>query len=228
MNHNGGAMMIRGNDDWVAILAHELQQPINSIRLSAELMLRGQLDTKERATMERICSSSAHLGRMICNFKMLSALDSARVILDKTPIDLSKLLGDVTSRFVDLDGRVTLELPDGPVIATCDRCRIEQVLTNLLSNAAKYGDEDAPIALALDIEDAAITISVTNRGSEISADELETVFDRDFRTRSARASGIPGSGLGLYVAKCLVDAHGGRIGVTSACGTTTFRFTIPR
>jgi signal transduction histidine kinase/FixJ family two-component response regulator len=218
----------RLREEWAAIVAHDLQQPVNAILLGADLVLLGQLGTRERATVERMRASTARLGRMIHDLTEISALETQRLALDKTSIDLSAFVREVVGRCVDVAARVAIRVPAGPVMASCDPGRIEQVLSNLLSNAAKYGDEHAEIGLALDVDGAQARISVTNKGAGIPPDEIETLFDRYVRSSAARRSAIPGSGLGLYIAKGLVEAHGGRIWVTSVLGeTTTFYVTIP-
>jgi signal transduction histidine kinase len=109
-----------------------------------------------------------------------------------------------------------------------DPARIEQVLGNLLSNAAKYSTLDSPIGLTIERRGAAVEVAVSNAGPGIAPDEVPRLFERFYRTRGAQAGERPGVGLGLYITKGLVEAHGGRIWVESAPGeTTTFWFTLP-
>jgi signal transduction histidine kinase len=109
-----------------------------------------------------------------------------------------------------------------------DPARIDQVLGNLISNALKYGDEHGAIDIRLDRRAEEIEVAVTNRGRGISAEELPRLFDRFMRSKSARGSAVQGLGVGLYIAKGLVEAHGGRIWAESLPGqTTTIRFTLP-
>ena len=218
----------RLREDWAALVAHDLQQPVNAILLGADLVLRGQLGARERATIQRMRGSTLRLGRMIHDLKQISALETQRLELDKTSVDLVALVRDIVSRCADVTSRVAIRVPAHPVMASCDPGRIEQVLANLLSNAAKYGDEGAEIGLALDASGTEARISVTNTGPGIPADEIATLFDRYVRARAARRSAVPGTGLGLYIAKGLVEAHGGRIWATSTLGaTTTFHLAIP-
>ena len=218
----------RLREEWSAIVAHDLQQPVNAILLGADLVLRDQLGTRARTTVERIRGSTRRLSRMIDDLKQISALETQRLALNKTSIDLVAFLRDVVARCAEVTSRVVIRAPLEPVLVSCDPGRVEQVLANLLSNAGKYGNEDAEIGLALEVDGADARISVTNTGAGIPPDEIETLFDRYVRARSARRSPIPGSGLGLYIAKGLVEAHGGRIWATSSLGaTTTFHLTLP-
>ena len=215
-------------DEWAAIVAHDLQQPVNSILLGAELVLRGELGTRERDTVHRIRNSTARLGRMIQDLEEISAFESHHLALAKTSIDLTTFVREVVERCQEVAERVAIQVPPHPVMTACDPGRVEQVLANLLSNAAKYGDEQAEIGLRVEIDGSDAKVTVSNQGRGIPADELGTLFDRYMRTRAARSSAVPGSGLGLYIAKGLVEAHGGRIWATSVPGQlTTFALTLP-
>ena len=109
-----------------------------------------------------------------------------------------------------------------------DPVRIEQVLENLLSNAVKYGDPGYDIAVVWERRGPEVWISIVNHGYGIPPEEMETLFRRFGRTRSAQDSGSPGLGLGLYICKGLVEAHGGRIWAESTPGeTTAFRIALP-
>jgi signal transduction histidine kinase len=106
--------------------------------------------------------------------------------------------------------------------------RIEQILDNLLSNAAKYSYPTTEIVVEIERCGAAVEVSVTNQGDGIAPEELPRLFRRFYRTVEARAGQVAGVGLGLYITKGLVEAHGGRIWAESTPGqTTTFRFTLP-
>src|SRR5262249_16727130 len=104
---------------------------------------------------------------------------------------------------------------------------IHQILGNLISNAAKYGTLGAEIQVEIRPVDAFVEVAVINQG-ELPAKDRPQLFSRFTRSRQARASKTPGVGLGLYISRGLVEAHGGRIWVDSANGTTAFRFTLPR
>jgi signal transduction histidine kinase len=218
----------RLREEWAAIVAHDLQQPVNCITLGFELILSSELGPREREIAQRIRDSTLRLGRMIEDLKDVSTLEARHLTLARTLIDISALAREVAGRCLDLGGRVVLQTPAELVMVSCDPSRIEQVIANLLSNAVKYGDEDTEIVLAVEVEETHAKVSVSNRGREIPPDEIDTLFDRYVRARSARASSIPGSGLGLYIAKGLIEAHDGRIWATSVPGrTTTFCFTLP-
>jgi signal transduction histidine kinase len=109
-----------------------------------------------------------------------------------------------------------------------DPGRVEQVLTNLLTNAAKYADSGNEIVVEVAPRGRGGVVSVTNRGPGLRPEELPRVFSRFYRTKRARTGPAEGLGLGLYISKGLVEAHGGRVAVQSVPGeTTTFSFTLP-
>jgi signal transduction histidine kinase len=109
-----------------------------------------------------------------------------------------------------------------------DPARLEQVLVNLLSNAAKYSFPETEILVEVEPREREVMVSVTNLGQGIPPEEQEAIFTRFRRARAATEAGVPGLGLGLYITKGLVEAHGGRIWVESEVGkSTTFRFTLP-
>jgi signal transduction histidine kinase len=111
-----------------------------------------------------------------------------------------------------------------------DRERLGQVLTNLLTNAAKYAPAETPVTVTVEGERATVTVSVRDEGIGIAADDLPRLFDRYFRARSATERGIEGLGLGLYLCRGIITAHGGEITAESPGPDqgTTIRFTVPR
>jgi signal transduction histidine kinase len=108
-----------------------------------------------------------------------------------------------------------------------DPIRIEQVLENLLVNAVKYSQPGTAVVIELCCAAQEMCVSVTNRGASIAAEDVPRIFDRYYRTPPARGGAAPGLGLGLYIAKGLMEAHGGRIWARSGSGETTFEIALP-
>jgi signal transduction histidine kinase len=133
--------------------------------------------------------------------------------------------------------RMAAEAPDRPFEvkvdgdvprAYADPDRVAQVLENLLTNAVKYGTRGTSIGVAVERAGGDVAVAVSNLGQPISADDLPRIFDRFHRTTAAKQGGARGTGLGLYITRALVQAHGGQIAAEStATGATTFRFTLP-
>jgi PAS domain S-box-containing protein len=221
----------RLREEWTSIIAHDLRQPITTIMMSAALLERqtGECScTSDQRTLQYIVRSAKKIERMTTDLMDVSLIESKRLALDMKEIDLRVLVSEVLDWMAaQLQGhllRVEVRGLVQPVHA--DRGRIEQVLTNLLSNAAKYGDPDTPIDVAIETLEDELAVSVTNCGKGLEPDELGSIFARFRRGRAA--AGATGVGLGLYISKGLVAAHGGRMWAESTPGkTTTFHFTLP-
>ena len=213
----------RLRQEWISVVAHDLRQPISVIKLYAELGSRDASGNDRQRTMA-IAHSVARLERMVTDLLDFAQVEARRLRIAPSRVDVTEL---VTQSVRTVDAQVSLcvtgEIP--PVWADAER--LEQILANLLSNAVKYRRPDTPIRVALGRRGDAVVVSVVNEGEGIATDEIDRLFDRFHRTRSAR-SRAPGLGLGLYITRGLVEAHGGRIWVQSVPGqTTAFHFSLP-
>jgi signal transduction histidine kinase len=224
----------RERTEWTAVITHDLRQPVTTILGYATLLHRhlerlGASDHDRRAA-EHIVTSAENLNRMIGDLLDVSRIESRRLTIRRQAIELLVLVREVLDRTqqVTAGHPVQLEVGEGIPLVEVDPARIEQVLGNLLSNAAKYSEGAAPIGLRIERRADTVEVSVSNVGPGIPPDELPQLFERFYRTRVARAGGPSGIGLGLYIAKGLVEAHGGRIWAESIPGQiTTFHFTLP-
>lgn len=223
----------RLRDEWISVVAHDLRQPVSVIALSAQtlprLVVTGPAEKTSHA-VERIARSASTLERMVNDLLDVSRIDARRLALQRSEVDLVPLLMDVIERMPEIArSRARLAIHDSRqrVLVHADAGRVEQVLGNLLSNAVKYGTAGTEIEVALAVRDGQAQISVSNQGRGIAADDLPRIFERFHRTREAQGT-TQGIGLGLYIARGLVEAHGGRIWADSTPGgTTTFHFTLP-
>jgi len=220
----------RMREEWAAVVAHDLRQPVSAILASAGTLARG-VDGETRARLtENVRNSAWRLERMIRDLLDSSRLEAERFPLDCREVELSRLVREIVDRTSEATKghEVVVETTDA-VEARVDPLRLEQILSNLLSNAAKYGEPGSPIRVRLDAHSDDVEISVTNHGPGIQPQELAHLFERFHRTEGARQSRVEGIGLGLYITRKLVEAHGGTIRVESVPGeTTTFRIRIPR
>jgi len=219
----------RLRQEWSSIVAHDLQQPVHTILLRTDLLLRGALSESQAQSVQQIRKSITHLGRMVTDLMDASLLDARGIRLALERLDLRDLIHEIIERTPDTASRTKLRMPGATrVLVRGDAQRLEQVMTNLLSNAVKYGVPDAAIDVELTLSNDAAKVAVTNRGPGVPPDELPFLFERYSRSRAARTSPTKGLGLGLYIARGIVEAHGGRIWVESVPDqTTTFHFTIP-
>lgn len=216
-------------EEWASVVAHDLQQPISVIVLRSDLLLHEGLTETQTEDVREVRSAAKRLSRMVNDLMDASLLETSRMRITLDRLDLGQLVRAVVERDPDAAARTDVRTPiDSRLFVKGDEQRLEQVVTNLLSNALKYGAPETQIGL--DVRDAGgyAEVLVTNRGPGIPGDELPFLFERYFRSRAARTSGTKGSGLGLYIAKGLVEAHGGRIWAESTpAETTTFHFTVP-
>ncbi len=221
----------RLREEWTSIIAHDLRQPIMTILMSAELFeQRIKEDSRilDPRALHHIIRSAKKIERMIGDLMDVSLIEAQRLTLDIQEMDARALISEVLDEMTSqLQEHLTRLQVHGLIPSIrADRERIEQVLTNLLSNAAKYGESGTPIDVVLESHDDELEITVTNRGRGLEPDELKSIFARFHRGRAAtEATGV---GLGLYISKGLVEAHGGRMWAESSSGeTTTFHFTLP-
>jgi signal transduction histidine kinase len=223
----------RLREEWTSVVAHDLRQPVSIIALAAEGIGRlhsGEVPEREGKALAKIRTAAQRLNRMIDDLLDASRLESKRMAVECRSVDLGALLKTVIEDIRDIvaghDVRLVAECRE----LTCwiDAGRIQQVLGNLISNAAKYG-AGKDIRVGALGHDNVVEVTVSNDGPGISAELLPNLFHRFTRSSEARAGRAPGLGLGLYIAKGLIEAHRGRIWVESTPdGSTTFHFTVPK
>jgi len=217
--------------EWTSIVAHDLRQPLDAITMATGILPSLQESDREeqRVMLQRIQSSTQNLTRMIDDLMDMSLLEANRLKLERSWVDPETATREAIERLRQgVDNPIRVEVSGSPATWCVDAMRIEQVLANLLSNAAKYGEPGAPIDVRLDRKPDGVEIAVTNSGQGIDPEELPHLFDRFARSKTSRSSGVSGLGLGLYISKGIVEAHGGRIWAESVPGkSTTFHLSLP-
>lgn len=216
---------------FVADASHELRTPLAAVRGYTELIRRRNDDvTPEVAhALGRVESEAARMTTLVEDLLLLARLDSGRP-LDRKPVDLSRLVVDVTS-----DARVAsrghawrLDLPPDPVTVPGDNARLHQVLANLLSNARTHTPPGTTVTIGLSIKGNAAVLTVTDNGPGIPPNLMPEVFERFARGDSSRSRAAGSTGLGLAIVAAVVQAHHGRVEVHSRAGWTRFTVTLPR
>ena len=164
------------------------------------------------------------------SFLSTSRLQAGQMKLDKTDVQMARMAARIVREFRTQTKQHTFELDfpaDFPLVQGYKE-RLRQVLSNLLSTAIKYSPDQGKITLSGRFDDRQVYIAVSDQGIGIPAGERERIFDRFYRVESALSRRTQGAGLGLYLAKSVVEAHGGRIWVSSTPGRgSTFVFTLP-
>jgi two-component system sensor histidine kinase BaeS len=214
----------------VAQLAHDLRMSISEIELQSDLLRRsfGSHTPREASlALERIDGNAAFLEQMTYELLDLCAYAAGTLELRRRPTELSALLGNVISRVVPSRDSERVFLLAPPATANVDGVRIERVVANLLLNALKYTPEEASIVVALIAKGRHVRITVTDGGPGMTARDAAGVFGRYQRAETARGS--EGNGLGLYISRKIVEAHGGTIGLSTTCGVgSQFFVELPR
>ncbi|MCU1281594.1 MAG: hypothetical protein JWM53_5140 [bacterium] len=221
-------------DEFLSVASHELRTPVTSLQLAVQSALSVGSDAPAgflRHALESAERQARRLSRLVDALLDVSRIQAGRLELHREPIDLVVLVRDVVSMLAE-DARragcdVVVDAPRaaGGVIGEWDRARLDQVMTNLLSNAIKYG-AGAPISIAITVDGDRARLAVRDRGIGVAAEERERIFERFERAVSSQHYG--GLGLGLYIVRRIVDAHGGGVAVESAPGGgATFVVELP-
>jgi len=219
---------------FIAILGHDLRNPLSAIDMNLTRLREKVADPALARMLDRMASSSTRMSRMIGQILDLTRSRLAgRLELQRAPMDLRDALTRIVEELRAAQPDRTIDLRSPSLPGTWDRDRLEQVFSNLVGNALLYGDPDRPITVeAVEAGDGAtIHVDVHNHGAPIP-EELQADLFNPFRratfTEETRKGG-EGLGLGLYISRELVAAHGGTIDVRSAPGQgTTFRVALPR
>lgn len=178
-------------------------------------------------SLAAVLRGTQRMNVMIQDLVDAARLEGGQLVLQRRPLPLRAYLDDLLTRAsTTLDvSRIVLEVPEQLPRVSADDDRLERIFTNLLSNALKYSPADRPVIVGARVVDGDVEVSVRDFGSGISAEDLSHLFERFFRVAGTQQEGI---GLGLYITKHLVEAHGGHIRVDSTPGVgSTFAFTLP-
>ncbi|HYR62838.1 MAG TPA: ATP-binding protein [Actinomycetota bacterium] len=217
----------------ISAVAHELRSPLTSVKgFTSTLLHRWDRfdDETKKHLLVTIESDADRVTRLIGELLDVSRIEAGRLELRRYPIDIIEISQKVTSRLAPTTANHTLSMsfpPDFPLVYG-DPDKLEQVLTNLVENATKHTDA-GEIHVTGVVEDGRVRISVADQGEGIPKDHRLAVFGKFFRRNSGRAGSPSGTGLGLFISKGLVEAHGGRIWVESGDGGggAVFAFTLP-
>jgi len=220
----------RMREEWMSVVAHDLRQPLGSLSLSAQMLAETPLPEKAARAVARIAHATSRLERMIGDLSDLSRLEAHRLVLDRHPVDLHSIAKEASESFTGRDASRPVRVTERgtPQSLVADDARVDQILGNLLSNAVKYGSPNTPIDIDIDWGEFEVEISVANEGAGLPPEDAERIFQRFERGSVGRHGRVAGLGLGLYICRGLVEAHGGRISVKSVVGgRTVFCFTLP-
>jgi PAS domain S-box-containing protein len=212
--------------DFIAMASHDLSGPVTVLRARAQLLQRRQ--EYDDASVTAIIEQTQRMERLIDDLRELVRLETGHVELRRLPVNLEVLVHEAIERLRLQESNHDLRLitPDASRDVWIDADRIAQVLDNLLGNAVKYSPEGGVITVTITQPADVLQISITDQGPGIAPEAIPHLFERFYRATAREVAG--GLGLGLYIARTLVAAHGGQIWVDSEPGAgSTFSFTLP-
>ncbi len=221
--------------EFLSTVSHELRTPITLVRASTDLLLDDVsegLNPLQRQLVETVSRNTGRLAAFVEEILDMAQLEEGRIELDRQPTDLRLLVDDVARTLElllnDRNQTLYLDLPEEPAIVEVDRHRMQQVVTNLLTNACKYTPKGGKLGMRLLRDGELVTVEVENNGPGIPADKLGEVFEKFYRLPESTTR-AQGTGLGLAITRSLVELHGGTIGVRSEPGKgATFWFKLER
>ncbi|MDX6425784.1 MAG: hypothetical protein QOD52_1189 [Gaiellaceae bacterium] len=221
----------RLKDEFVSSISHELRTPLTSIAGYVELLQEEESDPQKLGHLAIVARNSERLLALVTDLLFAARLQYGRLELERSPVDVRSLVvqcvDSARPRARAASVRLQLQVEDVPQIAG-EPAKLAQLLDNLVSNAIKFTPSNGHVNVRLTPHPEMIRIEVSDTGIGIPDVERERLFERFFRAQSALERQIQGTGLGLYISKAIVDAHDGRIGVTSTPGMgTTFIVELP-
>jgi K+-sensing histidine kinase KdpD len=218
---------------FISAVSHELKTPVALIKGYANTLNRPDAKWDEdtiRESLKVIEEESDHLTELIDNLLDASRAQSGAFKLSPVELDIDDLILRVVNKFQSQvkQHQLSVEIPNNLPLVYADETRITQVLSNLLSNAIKYSPNGGNIRASGHATPTEVIISVSDQGKGIALADQPFVFDRFYRAKDVETQRQPGTGLGLYLAKVFIEAHGGRIWLESDGKTgTTFYFSLP-
>lgn len=224
-------MATEARENLLAIVSHDLKNPLSAILLNAALFLKttgADGSPRARAQALNIKHAAERMNRLIHDLLDLSSIEAGRLSLQPDKCDVQPLVGEVVELLEPLASEkgisLVAEVPQSCCVI-CDRERIAQVLSNLIGNAIKFSPNQSRVEISAEELGEAVRLSVKDQGPGIPADHMPQIFDRYWRPNN---SGSPGSGLGLHIAKAIVEAHHEVLRVQSEVNQgSTFYFTLP-
>lgn len=225
----------RVKSDFVSTVSHELRTPLTSIKAYVATLLREDVKFErkvEREFLEIINHEADRLARLISDLLSVTRIESGRLALELEPVDLGLLVKEVVKTNLSTQTEkheFILKIPEKLPLVLADEDKVRQIILNLGSNAIKYSPQSGSIKIEVKEAKEEVLVSFTDEGIGIPKEHLALIFDKFHRVDNEATREAGGVGLGLYVTKGIIDAHGGRIWVESEVNKgSTFTFALPK
>jgi len=229
--HDTVRASLRARDEMVGVVSHDLRNPVAAVKMLSRTLLRSPDNggTQARESIELISQAAEQMDTLIRDLLDVNRLDAGKLVISPDPVDPSVLLTDslqtlrplVDEKGMSLDLQIETALPK----VMADRERIQQTLSNLVGNAIKFSPTGSKIVIVARKDTDGVIVSVLDEGKGVAAEQLPRVFDRYWQSSRTDRQG---AGLGLAIAKGIVEGHGGRIWIESRPGEgTTASFSLP-
>jgi signal transduction histidine kinase len=217
---------LRQKDEVVSIVAHDFRSPLTVIQGYADALLARVADADSREMLNVMMAQARRLADLAADTLTMSRIESGTLPLVRESVRIDDLVHAVADARSEGGRRVVVEGDAGPLTVEGDPTRLQQVVDNLIDNAIKYAPGEHPVKVAVARGPDGVRISVSDQGPGIPPDEIPMLFQKFNRLPGSR--GVQGTGLGLFICRSIVEAHGGKICVESEPGRgTTFRFVLP-
>lgn len=228
--HDTVRASLRARDEMMGVVSHDLRNPVAAVKMLSKSLLTDATaaDAESREKIELVCQAADQMDALIRDLLDVNRLDAGQLAIAAQPVDPATLLLEslqtlrplVEARGIDLDLQIETDLPK----VMADRERIQQTLSNLVGNAIKFSSNGSKIAVVIRRDTEGVVISVVDNGKGIAPEQLPRVFDRYWQSSRTDRQG---AGLGLAIAKGIVETHGGKIWIESKPGEgTTASFTL--
>lgn len=214
-------------DRLVGIASHDLKNPLSAVTLGARLLARTQgLDADQHRILEQILTSADRMSRLVSQLLDLTRVRLAGGLpINRVPLQLKPFLEGLINEVTLASGHSVTAEVDAALTVSADPDRLAQVVSNLLGNAVTHGIPGRPVRVVVAVTQRGCELSISNEGAELDAKTLESLFEPFVQGQGA--STRKGLGLGLYISREVMRAHGGELEAASAAGVTTFRAILP-
>jgi PAS domain S-box-containing protein len=219
-------------NDFIGMVSHELKTPLTSLTAIIQMAgtkLKNSEDPFIAGAMDKASLQVKRMGAMINGFLNISRLESAKLVIDKKPFDLGKLIREIVAETELTSTTQNIRLKKcEQIIVHADQEKINSVITNLISNAVKYSPKGKMIEITCQLIGNKVQVSVKDEGMGLKPQDIEKVFDRFFRVENNYTKHISGFGIGLYLSAEIINRHNGEIWAESESGEgSTFYFSLP-